>query len=94
MHLTHSKNIRNFEDAARHLELKEDQLTLVKVNAQVNYAQGSSSAGTSFNSNKCKNQGKRKAKRPKKQKQEHQNKARSKNKRKTNVARVRCYNCQ
>ena len=24
MHLTHSKNIRNFEDAARHLELEED----------------------------------------------------------------------
>ena len=94
MHLTHSKNIRNFEDVARHLELEEDRLTSVKVNAQVHYAQGSSSAGISSNGNKRKNQGKGKAKGPKKQKQEHKKKARSKNKRKTNVARVRCYNCQ
>ena len=55
MHLTHSKNIRNFEDAARHLKLEEDRLASVKVNAQVHYAQGSSSAGISSNSNKRKN---------------------------------------
>ena len=60
----------------------------------MHYAQGSSSAGTSSNNNKHKNQGKGKAKGPKRQKQEHKKKARSKNKRKTNVARVRCYNCQ
>ena len=55
MHLTHSKNIRNFEDATRHLELEEDQLTSVKVNAQVYYAKGSSSARIISNNNKLKN---------------------------------------
>ena len=94
MHLTHSRNIRNFKDAAWYLELEEDRLASVKVNAQVHYAQGSTSAGISSNSNKRKNQGKGKAKGPKKQKQELKKKARSRNKRKTNVARVRCYNCQ
>ena len=33
MHLTHSKNIRNFEDVVRYLELEEDRLASVKVNA-------------------------------------------------------------
>ena len=66
MHLTHLKNIRNFKDDAWHLELEEDRLVSVKVNAQVHYAQGRSSAGTSSNNNKYKNQGKGKAKRSKK----------------------------
>ena len=55
MHLTHSKNIRNFEDATRYLELEEDRLTSVKDNAQVHYTQGSSSTGTTSNNNKRKN---------------------------------------
>ena len=91
MHLTHSVNVKTFQDAVRHLELEEDRLLSIKVNTEV-HATSSKSAGNSSNKKRKCYKGKGKsAQRPKKQ-QAGQNLTRSK--RKVNLARVKCYNCQ
>ncbi|WCJ29450.1 Retrovirus-related Pol polyprotein from transposon TNT 1-94 [Euphorbia peplus] len=96
MHLTHIEGVTTFDVVVRHLELEEDRLASIKVNAEAHYV-GSNSSGRRPRAQgqkrkRSNGRGKepvkeqRKAERPKEKKH--------KNRRKTNVSRVKCFNCQ
>ncbi|EPS62306.1 hypothetical protein M569_12485 [Genlisea aurea] len=85
MHLTHSENVRTFDDVSRHLELEEDRLRAIKINSEVHMARSNSRRMSSSRNGKNK-KGLGNVKKPDAQKKKRSQKVK--------LERVKCYNCQ